>query len=63
MLRAVMNEMFDSSAEIENASVDFNMLCYPEENINTCNTIDESEWENSEAVAQRCSLLKVFWEI
>ena len=43
MLQAVMNEMFDSSAEIENASVDFNMLCYPEENINTCNTSDESE--------------------
>ena len=43
MLKAVMNEMFDSSAEIVNASVDFNTLCYPEENINTCNTIDESE--------------------
>ena len=63
MLRAVMNEMFDSSAEIENAGVDFNMLCYPEENINTCNTSDESEWENSEAVAQRYSVLKVLWEI
>ena len=63
MLRAVMNEMFVRSVEIENASNDFNMLCYPEENINTCNTSDESEWENSEAVAQRCSVLKVSWEI
>ena len=43
MLRAVMNEMFVRSVEIENASVDFNILCYPEENINTCNTSDESE--------------------
>ena len=52
--------MFDSSAEIENASVDFNMLCYTEENINTCNTSDEPVWESSEVFAQRCSLKKVF---
>ena len=38
------NKTFDTSTEIENASVDFNTLCYPKENINTCNTSNESEY-------------------
>ena len=38
------NKTFDTSTEIENASVDFNTLCYPKENINTCNTSNESKY-------------------
>ena len=40
------NKMFDSSTEIENTSADLNTLCYPGENINTCNTSDKSDWES-----------------
>ena len=35
----------DSHTEIENTSVNFNTLNYPEKSVNTYVTDDESEWE------------------
>ena len=40
------NKNIDSNAEIENTSVDSNTLNYPEESINTYDTVDGSEWES-----------------
>ena len=39
-----VNRKVSSNTEIKNTSVDFNTN-YPEENINTYNTSDESEWK------------------
>ena len=35
----------DNNTEIENTSVNFNTLNYPEKSVNTYDTDDESEWE------------------
>ena len=35
-----------SNTEIENTSVDFNTLIYPEERISICDNGDEPEWES-----------------
>ena len=35
----------DNNTEIENTSVNFNTLNYPEKSVNTYDTDDKSEWE------------------
>ena len=43
MLPVANNKKVDSNTKLENPSVDFNTLNYPEESINSYDTVDESE--------------------